>query len=100
VAVWVDPLLDWGWSLGPSCHLLADTAEELHAFAARLGMRRSWFQDHGRIAHYDLTVRRRAAAVALGALELDRRDSVRRSCAAGVKRPGESQTLEPLGDRY
>ena len=26
-------------------HLIADTEEELHAFAARLGMRRAWFQD-------------------------------------------------------
>ncbi|QWQ39587.1 DUF4031 domain-containing protein [Streptomyces sp. YPW6] len=26
------------------CHLTADTEDELHAFAARLGLRRSWFQ--------------------------------------------------------
>ena len=25
-------------------HLVADTDEELHAFASRLGMRREWFQ--------------------------------------------------------
>jgi len=26
-------------------HLIADTEDELHAFAARLGLRREWFQD-------------------------------------------------------
>ena len=31
---------DSSWS-----HLFADTQDELHAFAARLGLRRSWFQD-------------------------------------------------------
>jgi len=27
------------------CHLTADTKDELHEFAARIGLRRSWFQD-------------------------------------------------------
>jgi len=54
-------------------HLVADTDEELHAFARRLGMRRAWFQDKpGRPhhAHYDLPERARAEAVALGAVEV------------------------------
>lgn len=54
-------------------HLFADTLEELHAMADRIGMRRAWFQDHGRLPHYDLVPPRRAAAVAAGAIELDRR---------------------------
>lgn len=71
MSVYVDPLVDWGWRLGPSCHLIADTLEELHEFAARLGLRRSWFQPHS-TPHYDLTASKRAAAVALGAVELAR----------------------------
>ena len=29
------------------CHLVADSLDELHTFAARLGLRRSWFQASG-----------------------------------------------------
>ena len=76
--IWVDPLVDWGWRLGPSCHLLADTADELHAFAHRLGLKRSWFQDHPRHPHYDLTAGRRRHAVGLGAVQLDFHESIER----------------------
>jgi len=70
--VYVDRLRDWGWRLGPSCHMIADCEAELHAFAASIGLRRSWFQS-GRNAHYDLTVKRRASALKKGAVELDDR---------------------------
>jgi predicted kinase len=40
--------------------------DDLHAFAARLGLRRAWFQGD----HYDLPPHGRAAAVALGAEEV------------------------------
>lgn len=56
-----------------SCHLSADAVDELHAFAARIGMRRAWFQAHPIMPHYDLTPKRRAAAVRLGAVETTRR---------------------------
>jgi hypothetical protein len=52
-------------------HLIADSEVELHAFAARLGMRREWFQSReGRPhrAHYDVPERARAEALALGAV--------------------------------
>jgi predicted kinase len=49
------------------CHLATDGSfEELHDFAARLGLRRRWFQRD----HYDLPAHGRAAAVALGAEEV------------------------------
>jgi predicted kinase len=49
------------------CHMATDgELEELHAFAARLGLRRAWFQRD----HYDLPPHGRAAAVALGAEEV------------------------------
>lgn len=73
MAVYVDKLRDWGWRLGPSCHLTADTLAELHAFARRLGLRRAWFQGRPGRWHYDLTASRRTAAVAAGAVELDDR---------------------------
>lgn len=49
--------------------------EELHAFAARLGLRRRWFQNK-RLPHYDLAPSKRRLAVSLGAIELDRNAAV------------------------
>jgi hypothetical protein len=51
-------------------HLTADTKEELHAFAQRLGLRRSWFQDHPTRWHYDITPNKRDQALQLGAVAL------------------------------
>lgn len=58
-------------------HLVADDEDELHAFAARLGMRRSWFQykdSRPHHAHYDVPERARADALALGAVEITWRE--------------------------
>ncbi len=79
--VYVDPLMDHGWRLGPSCHLWADSLPELHVFATSIGLKPAWFQpDTGRgaraLPHYDLTASRRAAAVAAGAIPFDRRAAV------------------------
>jgi hypothetical protein len=74
--VYVDELNNWGWRLGPSCHLIADTNEELHAFAAKIGLKRRWFQKSSSAPHYDLTAGRRAQAVAAGAVEITRREMV------------------------
>ena len=60
-----------------SCHLTADTAEELHAFAKRLGLRRDWFQD-GRVPHYDLTPGKRGAALVFGAVFVSAKEQARR----------------------
>lgn len=71
MTVYVDELRRYPW--GPAClragacHLAADTEEELHAFAARIGMRRAWFQPRSS-PHYDLTGSRRAAALEAGAM--------------------------------
>jgi Protein of unknown function (DUF4031) len=71
---------DWGrWSGGG--HLQADTVEELHAFAERLGLRREWFQcKPGRPEndHYDLGRRGREGALQLGAIDEDRAAGTRR----------------------
>lgn len=78
MSVYVDPLVNYGapsgfWSGRPSCHLFADTLDELHAFAARLALKPRWFQDRPNFPHYDLTAGRRARAVRSGAIEVDRR---------------------------
>ncbi len=92
MSVYVDPLINYGWRLGPSCHLWADSVEELHAFAGRLGMHRSWFQDKD-LPHYDLTEGRRLLAVMLGAVQLGRRESVNKWRALQAARDGGCREL-------
>lgn len=60
-----------------ACHLWADTLEELHAFAQRLGLKRAWFQNHRALPHYDLTGPRRRRAVALGAEQVSAKEWLR-----------------------
>jgi hypothetical protein len=76
VAVYVDFQRN---SLGrmKMCHMIADTLDELHAMAQAIGMRREWFQDTS-FPHYDVSLTRRSEAVRRGAVELERREFVRR----------------------
>lgn len=53
-------------------HLMADSLDELHAFAARLGLPRHAFQDKRSGAHYDVNVAMRAQAIELGAVAISR----------------------------
>ena len=65
-------------------HLISDTSfEELHAFAARLGLPdRAFHRDH-----YDLPDAWVRRAVAAGAVEVDARELVRRLRQSGLRRP-------------
>lgn len=52
-------------------HLMADSDEELHRFAASIGLRRSWAQYPGTWkSHYDVTDSKRAQAIAAGAVQI------------------------------
>ena len=78
MSVYVDPLFPTprtaGWRYRCACHLFADSIEELHAFAAKIGLLREWFQEsrRGAFPHYDLTSRKRCEAIAAGAKQLTR----------------------------
>lgn len=83
MSVYVDGLVQWGDASSPrcfrnqpSCHMYADTLEELHTLADAIGMKRSWFQDKRDLPHYDLVPSRRAVAIRLGAVEHDKYDMV------------------------
>ncbi len=54
-------------------HLFTDSPDltELHELAARIGLRRAWFQDKASGAHYDVTERKRVAAIVAGAHPID-----------------------------
>ncbi len=67
MAIYVDRLQPAKWRWKVSCHLLSDSSlDELHAFAAKIGCHREWFQDSS-TPHYDLTASRRASALKHGA---------------------------------
>ncbi len=53
-------------------HLMADTLDELHAMAARIGLPRGAFQDKRSGAHYDVTAALREDAIGLGAVAISR----------------------------
>ena len=75
MGVYVDGLRDYGWHRGPSCHLIADSVEELVGFAESIGLRREWFQAKS-TPHFDLTAAGRDAAVEMGAIELTNRQLI------------------------
>lgn len=47
-------------------HMIADTEDELHAMAAKIGVLRRWYQGD----HYDVALAKRALAVKAGAVEI------------------------------
>ena len=51
-------------------HMMADTLEELHGMAAKIGMNREWFQNHKKYPHYDVSLTRRDLAIKHGAVEV------------------------------
>jgi hypothetical protein len=65
---------DAGLRFTEFCHLLADTPDELHAMADRIGMPRRFFQDHPSRWHYDLPAHLRLLAVEYGAREMSTRE--------------------------
>jgi hypothetical protein len=73
MAVYVDnERIKWRGALW--CHLVADSLEELHAFATCIGLRRAWFQDRASYPHYDVTTDVRERALLAGALASRKRD--------------------------
>lgn len=80
MSVYVDEMVGCvqsrNWPYDSSCHLVADSLEELHYFAGRMKLRPSWFQ-RGSVPHYyDLTRGMRLLAVKFGAVEIDRKKFV------------------------
>ncbi|MDR7193745.1 DUF4031 domain-containing protein [Luteimonas terrae] len=74
-------------------HLLADTLDELHAFAALLGIPRRAFQDRTSGAHYDVTAAMRERAITLGALPISRHQdrALVRAVIANARRQGRGE---------
>ncbi len=63
MAVYVDCIaIRWRGDLW--YHLVADSLEELHQFAAKIGLKREWYQYHkSKYPHYDVNESRRVKAI-------------------------------------
>ena len=62
-------------------HLTADTEEALHEFAAKIGLRREWFQPSStrpEAHHYDVTDSKRDEAILAGAIPETTEEGARR----------------------
>lgn len=75
MSVYVDKATN-GYGRMIMCHLVADTPDELHAMADKIGVARKWFQDPKTMnvstPHYDICKSKRALAMAAGAIECER----------------------------
>ena len=69
------------------CHMAADSLEELHEMASKIGVRR-WFQDGFR-PHYDICKSKRKTAISFGAIDSDEKTIIeaaklcKRGCSDG-----------------
>lgn len=63
------------------CHVFSPDLDALHSLMATIGSKREWFQDPSTMAkvswpHYDANEKRRAAAIAAGAIVVGRHQTV------------------------
>lgn len=100
----VDTLTDYG----DSCklrykvwaHMVSTESEdELHEFAAKLGLKREWAQlrPQASAAHYDLVPAKRAIAIKLGAKAVTSRELVLQNYD-GLRRRGLLPMLDPADE--
>lgn len=100
MSVMVDEVRQWPTKIrcfkAGSCHMTADTLEELHAMASKLGLKREWFQGHSSTPHYDLTPTKREKALLLGAVFVPAREqATKRLIERGwLKGPTQAPSVE------
>jgi hypothetical protein len=92
MAVYVDDAF-WPWQGLKWCHLLADDIDELHRFAAGLGIHRTSYQGPPKTSapHYDLTGFERKRALAHGARACSRDEIVAVVRLVRVRRGGKGR---------
>jgi hypothetical protein len=89
MAILVDRAI-WVWRGRRWAHLVSDVSyDELHRFAAGLGLERDWFQGD----HYDVPTEVRAEAIRRGARQVSSREIV-----LGLRAAGLRASARPLGE--
>lgn len=96
MTVYVDTM-QVGYGRMKMCHMQADTLEELHAMADRIGVARKWFQCPPKASHphYDICMSKKRLAMSFGAEEISMRAALYFSAKLGV----EWADTIPAGDR-
>lgn len=72
MTIYVDELR-WPYRGTLYCHMMVgkdDDLQELHDFAASIGLKRAWFQNKPTHPHYDLSLGKRTTAIRNGATEV------------------------------
>ena len=59
------------------CHMVADSVQELHEMADKIGIQRRWFEND-RIPHYNICQSKRLKAIKNGAIEITSRGIIDR----------------------
>ncbi len=72
MTVYVDDPI-WPYGRMKMCHMAADSIEELHEMADKIGIRRRWFQNQPAFPHYDICKSKRQLAIEKGAVEVSAR---------------------------
>lgn len=103
MAVYVDEPI-WEWRGKKWAHLIADSVEELHEFARKIGLRREWFQDKPLPGwpHYDVSEGMRLKAIDRGARKVSSRQMVyiiRRMRAEAYYKMKNKNGVEDAGSR-
>ncbi len=60
------------------CHMVADTLEELHDMAEKIGVPKKWYQGPPvtRRPHYDICMSKKKNALELGAIQITMRETI------------------------
>lgn len=97
MAVYVDDMKA-GYRRMVMCHMIADTSDELHEMARKIGVQRKWCQAEGtHREHYDICLSKRAEAVRCGAREVSQMDLGRMLRARRLAtRPGQEIDRDSL----
>ena len=79
------------------CHMIADTDEELHTMADRIGVARKWFQRKASGDHYDISLSKRERAFDFGAVPITWRQAgvmcAVRKTTGFLPKPAEAKAL-------
>ena len=81
MSVYVDPMAkcmrNRNWNYDQSCHMIADSVDELKEFSSTLGLNKDWYQPKS-FPHFDLVSNKRNLAIKKGAVALELRPFIKK----------------------